>query len=67
MVRWSVVFLLVAFIAGIIGVTAVSENEAFVARLIFFVFTVLFAAGFVLGMSLNGKEIKSNPNTVRNK
>lgn len=67
MIRWAVIFLLTSIISGITGLTAASQNEEFIAKFAFFVFTVLSAAGFVLGTSLNKKEIKSNSHFIRHK
>jgi len=52
MIRWAVIFLGIAIVAAIFGFTGFSEKTAFFAKIVFFVFTVLFASNFVLGKSL---------------
>ena len=42
MIYWAMVFLLVALIAGIMGFTGIAVASAGIAKLLFFVFAVLF-------------------------
>ena len=57
MLYWAVVFLVVALIAGLLGFTGVYVAAAGIAKILFFVFLVLFivslfAGGFRRGPTL---------------
>ena len=45
MLKWAVVFLLIAIVAGIFGFTGVEEASATIAKWLFGLFLVLFVAG----------------------
>ncbi len=49
MLRWALLFLIVALIAALFGFTDVAGNSMFAARVIFFVFLVVFVISLVLG------------------
>lgn len=42
MLRYSLVFLLIALLAGLLGFTTVAGTAYFAAKILFFVFLVLF-------------------------
>jgi uncharacterized membrane protein YtjA (UPF0391 family) len=42
MIYWALMFLLVAFIAAVFGFTAIALAAAGIAKLLFFIFLVLF-------------------------
>src|SRR5581483_1585042 len=42
MLRWAVIFLIIAIIAGIFGFTGVAEASASIAKVLFGIFLVLF-------------------------
>jgi uncharacterized membrane protein YtjA (UPF0391 family) len=44
---WTVVFLLIALLAGVLGFTGIEVAAAGVARILFFVFVVLFLVSLV--------------------
>ena len=48
MLRWAIVFLVVALIAGALGLYHVSDLSANVAWILFVVFLVLFAVSLVM-------------------
>jgi uncharacterized membrane protein YtjA (UPF0391 family) len=50
MFYWTVMFLVIAIIAGLLGFGAVAFVAADIARICFFVFLVLFLAGLVTHM-----------------
>ncbi len=58
MLRWSLVFLIVAAIAGVLGFTSVAGAAIGIAKVLFFIFLVLFVITLVLGIAA-GKGIKS--------
>jgi uncharacterized membrane protein YtjA (UPF0391 family) len=49
MLYWSLVFLLVAVIAGVFGFTGVYLAAAGIARILFFLFLVLFVVSLISG------------------
>jgi uncharacterized membrane protein YtjA (UPF0391 family) len=49
MLRWAVVFLIIAMIAAGVGFTGIAGDAAFFARILFFLFLVLFAISLLFG------------------
>jgi len=49
MLRWSIVFLIVALIAGLFGFTEVYAPAMLIAKALFFVFLVLFVVSLLFG------------------
>ena len=49
MLHYSIVFLVIALIAGLFGFGVIASTAAGIAKILFIVFLVLFVASFVLG------------------
>lgn len=49
MLNWSILFLIVAVIAGVLGFTEVAGVSYGFAKILFFVFVILFALAIVAG------------------
>jgi uncharacterized membrane protein YtjA (UPF0391 family) len=49
MLRWALLFLIVALIAGVLGFTTVAGTAYAAAKILFFVFLVLFVVALLLG------------------
>lgn len=49
MLRWAIVFLVVAIIAAIFGFGGIAATATGIAKILFWVFLVLFLVSFVLG------------------
>lgn len=49
MLNWSVTFLIVALIAAVLGFGGIAAEAAGIAKILFFVFLVLFAISFLTG------------------
>lgn len=49
MLYWAVVFLVVAIIAGIFGFTGIAGTSIWLAKVLFFVFIVLFIISLIFG------------------
>jgi uncharacterized membrane protein YtjA (UPF0391 family) len=49
MLRWALLFLIVALIAGLFGFTDVAGTSWVVAKILFFVFLVLFIISLLMG------------------
>ncbi len=52
MLRWALFFLVIALIAGGLGFAGVASASATIAKTIFFIFLVLFAACLFVGASI---------------
>jgi uncharacterized membrane protein YtjA (UPF0391 family) len=49
MLHWALVFLLIALVAGVFGFTGVYVAAAGIAKVLFFVFLVLFIVSLITG------------------
>jgi len=49
MLSWALTFLVIALIAGVLGFGGIAGAATDIARVLFFVFLVLFIVGLVLG------------------
>ena len=49
MLSWSLTFLVIALIAGVLGFGVIAGTAASIAQILFFVFLVLFVVGLVMG------------------
>ena len=49
MLYWAVVFLVVAIIAGMLGFTGIAGTSIWVAKVLFFVFIILFIISLLFG------------------
>ena len=56
MLKWAATFFIIAIIAAVFGFTGISEGAASIAKILFFVFLVLFIGALVLGGSLFSKK-----------
>lgn len=48
MLGWALTFLVVALIAGVLGFTTIAGAAMGIAKIVFFVFLILFAASVVM-------------------
>jgi uncharacterized membrane protein YtjA (UPF0391 family) len=55
MLRWALVFLVLALIAGLLGFTGIAGQSMYIARILFFIFLVIFLAGLVYSL-ITGKR-----------
>jgi len=55
MLKWAVVFLLIAIVAGIFGFSGVEEASATIAKWLFGIFLVLIAAAVAIGLAIGAK------------
>lgn len=49
MLRWSIAFLLIAILAGVLGFGGIADGSYLAAKILFFVFLVLFILSLVGG------------------
>lgn len=57
MLRWAVVFFIVAIIAAVFGFGNISAAATDIAKILFFVFIIIFLISLVLGLT-RGKTPK---------
>ncbi len=50
MLSWALTFLVLALIAGLLGFTGIAGQSMYIAKILFFVFIVLFVIGLIYGM-----------------
>lgn len=55
MLKWAVVFLIIAIVAGIFGFTGIAAASASIAKVLFGIFLVLFVGALALGLFLGSK------------
>ncbi len=55
MLKWAVVFLLIATVAGIFGFTDVASASASIAKILFGIFLVLFIGALAIGLAIGAK------------
>lgn len=56
MLRWSVIFLVVAIVAALFGFTGIAASATGIAKALFFVFVILFALALIAGLFLVKKK-----------
>ncbi len=52
MLRWVVTFLVIALIAALFGFGGIAEGAADIAKIIFYIFLVLFVLGLLFGKAI---------------
>ena len=52
MLRWAVIFLLIAIVAGVFGFTGVEQASATIAQWLFGIFLVLFIGALAIGLAI---------------
>jgi uncharacterized membrane protein YtjA (UPF0391 family) len=55
MLKWAIVFLIIAIVAGIFGFSGVEQASASIAKVLFGIFLVLFIGAVALGVALGSK------------
>jgi len=50
MLYWSLVFLIVAIVAGILGFGGISVAAGGIAKILFFVFLIVFLVSLIMGI-----------------
>ncbi|HTQ84510.1 MAG TPA: DUF1328 domain-containing protein [Pseudolabrys sp.] len=55
MLKWAVVFLLIAIMAGLFGFTGVEQASASIAKILFGIFLVLFIGALAIGLAIGSR------------
>lgn len=50
MLNYAVIFLVIALVAGLLGFTGIAAGAVEIAKVLFFVFIILFIASLVFGL-----------------
>lgn len=58
MLRWALVFLVFALVAALLGFTGIAGQSMAIARILFFVFLIVFAVSLIYGL-VTGRGTKS--------
>jgi uncharacterized membrane protein YtjA (UPF0391 family) len=56
MLRWALVFLVVALLAAVLGFGGIAGDAAWIARVLFFIFIVIFLVGLIYSLA-TGKRL----------
>lgn len=52
MLRWAAVFLVIAIVAAVFGFGGIAAAATWIAKILFFVFVVLFLVSLISGLTL---------------
>jgi uncharacterized membrane protein YtjA (UPF0391 family) len=55
MLKWAVIFLIIAIVAGLFGFTGVEQASATIAQWLFGIFLVLFLGALIIGLAIGSK------------
>jgi uncharacterized membrane protein YtjA (UPF0391 family) len=55
MLKWAIIFLIIAIVAGIFGFTGVEQASATIAQWLFGIFLVLFLGALVIGLAIGSR------------
>ena len=50
MLYWAAVFLITAIIAGVLGFGGLAAEAAFIARVLFYIFLIVFVVSLIMGL-----------------
>jgi uncharacterized membrane protein YtjA (UPF0391 family) len=60
MLRWSLIFLVVALVAALFGFGGIAASAEGIARILFFIFLVLFVISLLMGL-ITGRRPPMGP------
>jgi uncharacterized membrane protein YtjA (UPF0391 family) len=52
LLKWAVIFLVISLVAALFGFTGISEAAADIARVLFYIFAVIFLILLILGLTI---------------
>ena len=52
MLRWVITFLIIALIAAVLGFSDIAGDAAYIAKILFFIFLVLFVISLLFGKKI---------------
>jgi uncharacterized membrane protein YtjA (UPF0391 family) len=57
MLRWAVIFLIIALVAGLLGFTNIAGGALAIAQILFFIFIAVFVVLLIMGL-MAGRAIR---------
>lgn len=54
MLRWAVIFFVIALVAALFGFTGISAGATEIAKILFFVFLAVFVISLIVGLMRRG-------------
>jgi uncharacterized membrane protein YtjA (UPF0391 family) len=57
MLRWAVIFFIIAIIAGIFGFGGIASESAGIAKILFTIFLIIFVVTLILGLAAGKKVV----------
>ena len=54
MLRWAVIFLIVAIVAAVFGFGGIAAEATWIAKILFFIFLVAFVVSLLMGVFRRG-------------
>lgn len=57
MLYWAVVFLIIALVAALFGFGVIASAAAGIAKILFFLFLVVFLISLIMGLSRRGTSV----------
>lgn len=61
MLTWAAIFLIIAIIAAIFGFGVIAGTAAYIAKILFFVFIVVFAISLIMGLAAGRRGPREPP------
>ncbi len=55
MLKWAVIFLIIAIVAGIFGFTGIEQASATIAQWLFGIFLLLFLGALFIGLAIGSR------------
>jgi uncharacterized membrane protein YtjA (UPF0391 family) len=52
LLKWALIFFLISIVAAVFGFTGISVASADVARILFYIFVVIFVVLLILGLTI---------------
>jgi uncharacterized membrane protein YtjA (UPF0391 family) len=52
LLKWALIFLVISLVAALFGFTGISEASADIARVLFYIFVIIFLVLLILGMTI---------------
>lgn len=50
--KWAFIFLVISLVAALFGFTGISEASADIARVLFYIFVIIFLVLLILGLTI---------------
>lgn len=57
MLRWALAFFIIALIAALFGFTSVAGESMHIARILFFVFLIIFVVSLIYGLVTGNRRL----------